>query len=130
MAADANSAPLAEALARICTMDAPLGARLAAYADVMRDLQSPFADEYDRIVARLRSGEAGAGAPHPGEDMPPFLLPSADGRMVSLDELRAGGPVVVSFNRGHWCPFCKIELGALAAAEREFAELDAKVVSI
>jgi peroxiredoxin len=130
MAADAKPATLPDSLAKICAMDAPLAARLAAYADAMRDLQSPFADEYDRIVARLKSGEAGAGAPQPGEEMPPFLLPSADGSMVSLDELRAPGPVVVSFNRGHWCPFCKIELRALAGAEREFAELGAKVVSI
>jgi peroxiredoxin len=130
MAADVKSTPLADELARICAMDAPLGARLAAYADAMREVKSPFADEYDRIVERLRSGEAGAGAPRVGEEMPPFLLPAVDGRMVSLDELRARGPVVVSFNRGHWCPFCKIELRTLATAEREFADLDAQVVSI
>jgi peroxiredoxin len=38
--------------------------------------------------------------------------------------------VVVSFNRGHWCPFCKIELTSLAAAETELAGLAAKIVSI
>jgi peroxiredoxin len=130
MASDVKPATLAEALAKICMMDAPLGRRLAAYADAMRDLQSPFADEYDRVVARLKSGKVGAGSPRVGEAMPPFLLPSANGRMVALDKLSQRGPVVVSFNRGHWCPFCKIELRALAGAEREYTELGANVVSI
>jgi peroxiredoxin len=121
---------LPEALAAIFAMDAPLGTRLAAYADAMRELRSPFADEYDRIVARLRSGEAGAAAPKAGEELPPFMLPDADGRMVSLEELRAQGPVVVSFNRGHWCPFCRIELRSLAEAERELGALGARIVSI
>jgi peroxiredoxin len=121
---------LPEALAEICAMDASLSARLAAYARAMRELKSPFADEYDRLVARLRLGGVGAAAPDVGEFMPSFLLPDAAGRLVGLEQLLARGPAVVSFNRGHWCPFCKIELAALADAHSDFAELDAEVVSI
>ena len=58
------------------------------------------------------------------------MLPDGDGRIVGLDELVGEGPLVVSFNRGHWCPFCKIELSSLAGAAQELAKLDAKVVSI
>ena len=122
--------PAASKLAEICAMKAPLSAKLAAYAEDLRRRGSPFAGEYDTIVARLRSGEVGADAPKAGEDMPSFLLPDTSGRMMSLEELRAGGPVVISFNRGHWCPFCKIELTSLAAAEAELAGVAAKVVSI
>lgn len=127
---DLKSLPVKDRLAVICAMKAPLGAKLAAYADDLRERGSPFADEYDRIVARLRSGKVGANAPKAGEEMPSFLLPDASGRMVSLDELRAEGPVVVSFNRGHWCPFCKIELTSLAEADGKLEGLGAKVVSI
>jgi hypothetical protein len=82
-----NPSPLRDRLAAICAMKAPLSAKLAAYADALRERGSPFADEYDRIVARLRSGKAGADAPKAGEEMPPFLLPDASGRMVSLKEI-------------------------------------------
>jgi peroxiredoxin len=111
-------------------MDAPLGVKLAAYASALRERDSPFVGAYDSIVARLRSGEAGATAPKVGEAMPPFMLPDGDGRMVGLDELLADGRLVISFNRGHWCPFCKIELRTLAEAARELAIIDSKVVSI
>lgn len=121
---------LPEALAEICAMDVPLSVRLAAYASAMRELKSPFADLYDRLVERLSSGNVGAGAPHVGELMPSFLLPDPVGRLVSLEQLLAQGALVVSFNRGHWCPFCKIELASLAEAHQDFVELDAQVVSI
>jgi peroxiredoxin len=117
-------------LSAICAMEAPLAAKLAAYSDALRERNSPFVDAYDGIVARLRSGEAGAAAPKVGEPMPPFMLPDGDGRMVGLDELVGEGPLVLSFNRGHWCPFCKIELRSLAGAAQELAKLDANVVSI
>ena len=130
MAAEAKLAPLSEVHSTICAMEAPLAAKLAAYSNALRERNSPFVDAYDRIVMRLRSGEAGATAPKIGEAMPPFMLPDGDGCMVGLDELVGEGPLVVSFNRGHWCPFCKIELSSLAGAAQELAKLDAKVVSI
>ena len=130
MAAEPRLAPLSEALASICDMEAPLGAKLSAYANALRERNSPFVDAYDKIVARLRSGDAGATAPKVGEAMPAFMLPDGEGRMVGLEEFRAGGKLVVSFNRGHWCPFCRIELRSLAESAQELSKLDAKVVSI
>jgi peroxiredoxin len=130
MAAEAKLPPLPEVLSTICAAEAPLAAKLAAYSHALRERNSPFVDAYDRIVARLHAGEAGAAAPKVGEAMPPFMLPDGDGRMVGLDELVGGGALVVSFNRGHWCPFCKIELSSLAGAATELAKLGAKVVSI
>ncbi len=49
-----------------------------------------------------------------GAVFPDFMLPSAEGRLVSLESVLARGPVVVSFFRGEWCPFCRIMLAALA----------------
>jgi hypothetical protein len=37
-----------------------------------------------------------------GQPAPDFTLPSASGAPVSLAELRARGPVVLSFYRGRW----------------------------
>lgn len=111
-------------------MDAPLNERLAAYAERLRELNFPFSEAYDDLVARLLAGEVGTSAPSPGERMPPFILPSQSGALVSLEELLGKGPVVISFNRGHWCPFCRIELKTMAAYHNEIAAHGAEVVSI
>lgn len=121
---------LAAAFDEICRIDAPLNVRLAAYADKLRELNSPFAKAYDHLVGRLRAGKAGAQAPAVGEIMPPFLLPTEPVRLVSLDELTATGPVVVSFDRGHWCPFCRINLRSIADFRDELEARGAQVVSI
>ena len=107
-----------------------LSESLAAYADELRSSGSPFAGEYDSLIARLQAGNLGELAPNVGEVMPPFMLPDQNGRIVTLAECLARGPVVISFNRGHWCPFCRIELSALDDAHEELAGLGARVVSI
>jgi peroxiredoxin len=84
----------------------------------------------DRLIARLADNGVGVTAPRPGEPMPPFLLPDETGRLVSLPRLLEDGPLVVSFNRGHWCPYCRLNMDALARAETEIASLGAQVVAI
>jgi hypothetical protein len=37
-----------------------------------------------------------------GQPAPDFTLPDASGRPVALGDLRARGPVVLSFYRGRW----------------------------
>jgi peroxiredoxin len=121
---------LAEAFEQICLMDGPLNQRLKAYADKLKELNFPFSEAYDNLVARLFAGEVGSAAPKVGDLMPPFVLPSRHGELVGLDELVKMGPVVVSLNRGHWCPFCKIELRTIAAHHGEIAAAGAQVVAI
>ncbi len=111
-------------------MDAPLSVRLQAVADRVRELSPAFADIVDRMVARLAENSVGLEAPRPGETMPPFLLPDETGRLVSLSSLLEKGPVVVSFNRGHWCPYCQLNVDALARAEPEVLALGAQIVAI
>jgi peroxiredoxin len=53
--------------------------------------------------------------------MPAFLLPDEEGRLVHLDDLLDEGPVAIAFNRGQWCPYCRINIDALARAEEEIA---------
>ncbi|MEO0412134.1 MAG: peroxiredoxin-like family protein [Pseudomonadota bacterium] len=49
-----------------------------------------------------------------GSTLPSFSLSNQDGTQVSSDELLARGPLVISFFRGAWCPYCMIELNALS----------------
>ena len=47
-----------------------------------------------------------------GAKAPEFELPDAAGKMVRSEDLLALGPLVISFFRGRWCPYCVTELEA------------------
>jgi peroxiredoxin len=51
--------------------------------------------------------------------MPSFMLPEDQGHLVTL-ELLAKEPAALSFHRGHWCPYCRINTNALAHVQCEF----------
>jgi peroxiredoxin len=121
---------LADAFVDICSSGAPLNERLSAYAERLRELNFPFAEAYDTLIARVLSGEVGNTAPAVGEAMPEFVLPGRDGQIVSLQDVTRRGPAVISFNRGHWCSFCKIELHTLAEHHDEIVAAGGEMVSI
>jgi peroxiredoxin len=102
-------------------MDAPLADRLRTFASEVRRLGPHFQAAIDALVSRLVESHAGATAPDVGEPMPSFLLPDEQGRLVRLEDLLSKGPVALAFHRGHWCPYCRINIDALARAEEEVA---------
>jgi peroxiredoxin len=112
---------LEDAFIRCRDLRAPLADRLQAFADEVRRLGPHFADAVDALVNRLVEAGAGATAPQVGEPMPAFLLPDEQGRLVRLNDLLGEGPVAIAFNRGQWCPYCRINVDALARAEEEVA---------
>lgn len=62
-----------------------------------------------------------------GDSAPMFELPDAHGNPVSLAEVLENGPVVISFYRGAWCPFCNLELRAM---QQELANAEAANVTL
>ena len=89
-----------------------------------------FAEAVDRMVERLQDQGAGAMAPAPGDVMPAFLLPDENGRLVGLAEILAKGPAAIAFQRGHWCPYCRLNAIGMAEVDEEIAELGGQVVAI
>jgi peroxiredoxin len=65
-----------------------------------------------------------------GELVPVFSLPSITGATVDSRELLSRGPLVISFYRGGWCPYCNIELRALQGRLPEIEALGASLVAI
>lgn len=65
-----------------------------------------------------------------GDFAPGFELPDIGGRMVRLKDLLAGGPVVLTFYRGGWCPYCNLELRAWQQVLLEVEALGATVVAV
>jgi peroxiredoxin len=124
------SQALEEAFVQSRDMDASLGERLQAFADAVRRLGPHFQEAVDTFVARLREHDAGENAPKPGETMPPFILPNEKGQLVTLDQLLANGPLAITFHRGHWCPYCRINTKALAEAQSEIAAEGGQIAAI
>ena len=120
----------AEAFALASGMQASLKERLAAYREHSGRLRPEVAAIYQKLVDHLEALVSGAVGPAVGDQMPDFLLPDQHGRLISLEDLLASGPVVISMNRGHWCPYCKLDLRALAQIEPDIRRLGAQIVSI
>ena len=129
---DLNSSPRSttEALIRAESQNILLSSRLSAYRKESGNRRPEFAKAYDELVERLNMIDQGQVGPGLGEIMPEFDLPDENGQLISLSSLLRFGPVVISINRGHWCPYCKLELRSLAAIHSEIAQLGAGVISI
>ena len=69
-----------------------------------------------RATAELRASGLADRALRLGNTAPAFTLRDPDGREVSSASLLARGPLVLSFYRGVWCPYCNLELQALQAS--------------
>ncbi len=130
MTKPALSAILEEAFVRCRDLEAPLADRLQAFADEVRRLGPQFADSIDVQIGRLLEAGAGAGAPQVGEAMPRFLLPNEAGRLMRLEELLSKGPTAIAFHRGQWCPYCRINIGALAQVSKQVAREDRYITAI
>lgn len=111
-------------------LDGPLSAQLAAFEAMFRERLPAAGTAYQNLVERLTQSDVGRNAPAAGDAFPPFQLPDENGRLISSAELLAGGPMVVSFNRGNWCPFCWLELSALEDCLPAIIEGGGSVVSI
>ncbi|MEO0364349.1 MAG: peroxiredoxin-like family protein [Pseudomonadota bacterium] len=65
-----------------------------------------------------------------GDMAPEFNLLDADGNTISLKALLASGPVVLTFYRGNWCPYCNLELKALEEVVGDLRARGASLVAI
>ena len=124
------SGSLTDAWREAAHANVSLGERLAMYRSASSALRPDFAKAYDELVERLAVLDRGEVGPQVGERLEEFNLPDEHGRLVSLSSLLQSGPAVISLNRGHWCPYCKLELRSLAAVHDQIRELGASVVSI
>ncbi|MGW2817929.1 redoxin domain-containing protein [Streptomyces sp. NPDC001415] len=75
------------------------------------------------------SGRANRALPL-GERAPGFFLTTAIGEPVTLDSLVADGPVVLTFCRGAWCPYCNLALRALQQHHVGITARDAQPVAV
>lgn len=85
---------------------------------------------YERALAALDSSGITDRALGEGDTAPDFELPNAVGERVRLSDLLSSGPVILSFYRGQWCPFCNLELRALQRAITDIESAGATLVAV
>jgi peroxiredoxin len=84
----------------------------------------------ERATAELIASGAANKALKVGDKAPLFTLKDPDGHPVSSADLLAKGPLVLTFYRGVWCPYCNMELQALQAFLPTLLDAGAKLVAI
>lgn len=84
----------------------------------------------ERATAELITSGAAARTLKAGDRAPVFTLEAHGGAPLSSADLLARGPLVLSFYRGVWCPYCNMELQALEAARGSFEAAGARLVAI
>jgi peroxiredoxin len=122
------AARLEEIVQRSRSKRVSLAERLQVVADLVRTEAPEFCAEVNNFVGRLEAAKAGGSAPDVGEKMPDFTMPDQDGKLISLESLLETGAAVLVFHRGHWCPYCRLNIGAVAEVEDKLAP--ARVVGI
>ncbi|MCW5731927.1 MAG: AhpC/TSA family protein [Alphaproteobacteria bacterium] len=85
---------------------------------------------FDRAQKELAESGLRAGALQVGAQAPDFALPNHRGEVVELRRLLARGPVVLSFYRGAWCPYCNLELRALQGVLGDIRGAGAELVAV
>lgn len=83
-----------------------------------------------RATAELISSGVAEKTLKAGDTAPSFTLNDPDGHPVSSAALLEKGPLVISFYRGVWCPYCNMELQALQQAWPAFRGLGANLIAI
>ncbi len=89
------------------------------------------------LAAAFGCGPAGTVVPGHAEDISPvlngmqapgFAVTGADGRPWVFDPSQMSKPLVLSFYRGGWCPYCNRQLEGLRHAEKSLNQLGYDVV--
>ncbi|BEO42274.1 peroxiredoxin [Serratia marcescens] len=83
----------------------------------------------EAIQAQIASGIA-ERALTVGDAAPAFTLPDSENWPCSSTALLAKGPLVVSFYRGIWCPYCTLDLQALQTALPAITQRGAQLLAV
>ena len=85
---------------------------------------------FEQGIEEVRKSGLADKAMKVGDRAPDFELPNAAGKKVKLSELTAQGPVVVTWYRGGWCPYCNIALRGFHKSLPEIRPTGATLVAI
>ncbi|KAI5460958.1 thioredoxin-like protein [Mariannaea sp. PMI_226] len=86
---------------------------ISAFNKSIADLEASFDTEYSTIKV--------------GDTMPGFSLSNALDKEITSESLLAKGPILITFYRGEWCPYCNLALHSL---QKHIDDFQAKGVTL
>ena len=106
--------------------------RLDAFKADFEANQAPAGavEAFHRSTQELIDQRLADGALKVGDTAPEFTLRDPVGNAVWSRELLISGPLVLTFYRGVWCPYCNLELRALEEVVDEIRSLGAALLAI
>lgn len=111
--------------------DRPLEAQLRERSEEFsKKADQGTKERFALAIKNLKESGALDKALKVGDTAPNFELPSASGETVELSTLLAQGPVVLTFYRGGWCPYCNLQLRAYQDNLEQFESRGAQLVAI
>lgn len=92
---------------------------------------SPFEVQaiHQRVIQQLQEGGNATGLPV-GTKAKDFVLSDSLGNQVNLADELAKGPVVLTFYRGGWCPYCNRQLRAYQEILPDIQALGAQLIAV
>ncbi|WJW75919.1 peroxiredoxin-like family protein [Thiohalobacter sp. IOR34] len=85
----------------------------ALFRRFIRESPQPLTEVVREAMREMADSDVAATCLREGMRPLDFTLPNQHGEPVSLSQRLQQGPVVLSFFRGSWCPYCSTELQAL-----------------
>ena len=100
----------------------------------LKEFMASLSDEQQATVTgafqELIASSVASDAISIGDQARSFELPNVRGGTLLLGSALQHGPVVLSFYRGSWCPFCNLELNALQTMLPEIKACGARLIAI
>lgn len=93
-------------------------------------LPAGYIDTFRNLIGRLIEDSFASNAPKIGEAFPDFTLQNDESKMIKASEHWKDKNIIVKFYRGGWCPYCHLELAALAKYVQEFAAENIELFAI
>lgn len=100
----------------------------------MEESEKKSLPENDKAIMNEAAEKIAKEIPSPGlkvgDQAPDFEIINTDGKIIKLSKRLEEGPVVLSFFRGSWCPYCNIEMSVLQRSLPLFKKLNAKLITV
>lgn len=85
---------------------------------------------YDEGIEAVVTSGTIKSAKNIGDQAPDFSLTNATGKTIKLSEYLQEGPVVLTWYRGGWCPYCNLTLQYLQRSLPDFKAEGANLIAL